>query len=171
MRIAREMKTLLASLFGPSPPAVQRASKDPPGKSTTSEAVNKIGGNEPLSPGAAGNGFDRVTLSARTAGAETALKSSIGARADLPSPLLPAVENNGTDAACRTPGTVDADRPVVALLPAASVNHQSPHPAADPSLPQESPETRRLVRSVYGSPQTASRPRENEPGSRLRVRA
>ncbi len=167
MRVPREMKTLFASLFGPSPLAAQRASKEPLRKMTTWEAGHKIGGDESLSPGSIGNGFDRVTLS----GQVTALNSGIDARADLPSPPLPAIGRNGTAACCRTPATIDVDRPVVSLLPASSVHHQPPQPAADSSRAQESPETRRLVRSAYGSPQAASCPPENEPGSLIRVRA
>lgn len=170
MRIAREMKTLFANLFGPSPFAVQEASKDSRRK-TTGETGHKVGGGESLSPTSAGNGIDRVTLSDRTAREVSVLKNGIDARIDLPSPLQPTIDRNGTNAGSRMPAVTYADRPVVALLPAASVNHQSSRPAADTSLVQESPETRRLVRSVYGSRQTTSRPPENEPGSRIRVRA
>jgi hypothetical protein len=170
MRIARDMKTLLAGLFGPSPLAVQEASKDSRRK-TTGKTGHKIGGGESLSPASAGNGIDRVTLSDRTAREVSALKNGSGARIDLPSPLQPTIDSNGTNAGSRTPGPTYADRPVTALLPASSINQQSSRPAADTSLVQESPETRRLVRSAYGSRQTSSRPSENESGSRIRVRA
>jgi hypothetical protein len=171
MPIVREMKTLFASLFGPSPVTVQKASKEPLRKTTFSEGVPKIEGDESLSPGLAGNSCDRVTLSGRTAREVSALKSGIDARADLPSPLLPAVDRDQTAAACWAPPAIDADRPVVALLPATSVNHRAPNPALDSSSPQESPKTRRLVRSVYGSSLTASLPPENEPGSHIHIRA
>jgi hypothetical protein len=169
MRIAREMKTLLAGLFGPSPLAAPEASKDSRRK-TTVETGQKLGGGEPPSPPSAGN-VDRVTLSDRTVREVSALKNGSSARIDLPSPLQPTIDSSGTNAGSRTPAPTYGDRPVAALLPASSINHQSSRPAADTSLVQESPETRRLVRSVYGSRQTSSLPSENEPGSRIRVLA
>ncbi len=171
MRIARELTTLFAGLFGPAPTTAQRAAKEAVRKTTPPKGSLQTGGSESLSPSPAGNSIDRVTLSERTVLEGAALKNGRDARFDLPSPLLPAIDSYGPDTGCQTSSATDTDRPVVALLPAASVNHQSPQSAANSSGVQESPETRRLVRSVYGSPQSASRPTENESGSRIRIRA
>lgn len=169
MRIANEITALFAGLFSPAPFATQRAAKEPVRKTTPSEAGHQIDGNKALSPKSIGNNIDRVTLSGRIA-REGAILKRIDAPFDLPSPLLPTIDRHGPDAGGQTPSATYTDRPVVPLLPAASVNHQAHQIAADSSRVQESPDTRRLVRSVYGSPQSASRPAESESGSRIRIR-
>jgi hypothetical protein len=171
MRIAREITTMFASLFGPATPAAEQAAQNPSRRTRSSEGSPAAGGYDPAAQDQTGAIIDRVSLSGQAGIQAAALEAGRDSRLDLPSPLVPAVDRQPAGTGYPGQSATASDRQVTALLPAPSVDRQQPRSTSDSPQIQESPETRRLVRSAYGTPQTAALPAEGAVGSHIRIRA
>jgi hypothetical protein len=162
MRIPRQITDFLGSLFAP-------ANREPrsPGTSILEDTPKS---SASFHTDQSGSKADRISLSTHARAAAEALASPASPRLDVPSVALPDTTSHATDSYHAAGYTGNAEESVKALVPVTASAPVFSQQATDAAQGRETPETRRMVRAVYGYPQ-ASEPRESiSSGAGIRIR-
>jgi hypothetical protein len=163
MRIPRELTEYLGSLFGPQNTTSANRS--------SAKAEDSFSGRfSPADVDTSEKTFDRVTLSNDAVAAAATLASPTSLRKDIPPVAIPAPNPHPADleqTADRNDGLVSI-RALAPVTDGAGTPRQQEEAA---TMERETPETRRLVRRVYGSSQAPEKDQVLQSDNRIRIRA